>query len=183
MLAVWLWWHTQSSTFCWWQMTHKVISPLRCDPAVETNQEAPHDTVLGMQYYFQTFPDFIELNSAELLFKVSLRKNISNEYQIRNRPPWWTKPGGTSLHWFRHPVLFSDFSWFYSAQLCWNSCLRCLRFHWEKTYQINIKSGTAWICPKLSGSQFPIGLHLPDFFQHFWHFSCTRSLNSCYDSF
>ena len=44
---------------------HQSISPLSCGPLVEPRQEPLQDTTLGIQYYFQIFPDFIVLNSAE----------------------------------------------------------------------------------------------------------------------
>ena len=35
------------------------------DPPGEQNQEAPHYIGSGIQYYFQIFTDFIQLNFAE----------------------------------------------------------------------------------------------------------------------
>ena len=63
---------------------HQSISPLRCGPLMEQSQVLFQTTTSGIQYYFQIFPDFIQLNSAETPVLLFTQKNISNQYQIRN---------------------------------------------------------------------------------------------------
>ena len=85
VLSDWVWFPPQTSTLvCVGKKPHQSISPLRCGPLVEPRQEPLQDTTLGIQYYFQIFPDFIQLNSAETPVLPFTQKNISNQYQIRN---------------------------------------------------------------------------------------------------
>ena len=63
---------------------HQSISPLRCGPLMEQSQVPLQETTSGIHYYFQIFPDFIQLNSAETPVLLFTQKNISNQYQIRN---------------------------------------------------------------------------------------------------
>ena len=85
VLSDWVCFPPQTSTLvCVGKKPRQSISPLRCGPLVEQSQVSLHETNLGIQYYFQIFPDFIQLNSAETPVLLFTQKNISNQYQIRN---------------------------------------------------------------------------------------------------
>ena len=104
---------------------HQSISPLRCGPLVEPRQEPLQDTTLGIQYYFQIFPDFTELNSAKVMFHFSLRKT----YQINIKSGTTQDCSKCSENQFfiilHQPEFFQNF-WNFSCMCCiftcYNSC-------------------------------------------------------------
>ena len=96
---------------------HQSISPLRCGPLVEQSQVPLQKTTSGIHYYFQIFPDFIQLNSAETPVLPFTQKNISNPQKIRN-----TSRHSQTLRTCQHivyrlPVIFSGFLEFFLAVL------------------------------------------------------------------
>ena len=148
-------------------MPHKIISPLRCDPPGETSQDAPHDIALGIQHYFQIFPDFIQLNSAETPVLLFTQKNISNQYQIRNNTRLLQKLSESVFH---HPAparIFPDFLEFFLHVLHFY----LLQFLSRKCFYPNSKL-TSFVTPKFAF--FPM-LQL--------RFDCTIGLISLFPSY
>ena len=126
VLSDWVWFPPQTSTLvCVGKKPHQSISPLRCGPLMAQSQVPLQDTTSGIQYYFQIFPDFTELNSAKVMFHFSLRKT----YQINIKSGTTQDCSKCSENQFfiilHQPEFFQNF-WNFSCMCCiftcYNSC-------------------------------------------------------------
>ena len=96
-----------------WEKLHQSISPLRYGLLMEQSQVPLQETTSGIHYYFQIFPDFIQLNSAETPVLPFTQKNISNQYQIRNTLKQLQKLWESVFHCPAPAWIFPDFLEFF----------------------------------------------------------------------
>ena len=168
VLSDWVWFPPQTSTLvCVGKKPHQSISPLRCGPLVEQSQVSLQETNLGIQYYFQIFPDFIQLNYAETPVLLFTQKNISNQYQIRNTLKQLQMLWESVFHCPTPTWIFPDFFEFFLHVLHFY----LLQFLLRKCFIPNSKL-TSFVTPKFAF--FPT-LQL--------RFDCTIGLISLFPSY